>query len=85
MGIEETMTALEFAIKAHSGQQYGNQPYGVHLRHVVEVLRRFGYDNPDFIDAAYLHDVVEDTTCTIMEIESQFGNAGGCSCRNGDQ
>lgn len=53
--------ARAFAVRAHGNQQYSGEPYVMHLDHVASVLREYGFETPDFIDAAYLHDVLEDT------------------------
>lgn len=56
-----------FAKQAHGNQRYGNHPYTKHLLDVAIVLNRFDYGdirNPKnlaLIEAAYLHDVFEDS------------------------
>jgi (p)ppGpp synthase/HD superfamily hydrolase len=58
----------EFAIAAHGDQLYGRRPYECHLLDVINVLRRFhDWDEltQDLIDAAWLHDVIEDTNTRI--------------------
>ncbi len=62
--------AREFAIERHGKQKYGDSPYSVHLDEVASIASEFG-DAAAII--AYLHDVVEDTDTTILEIESLFG------------
>jgi HD domain len=68
--------ASEFAIKSHGKQLYGRKPYHVHLLDVVGVLRRF-YDwdelPQEYIDAAWLHDSIEDTGVTATELSRLFG------------
>lgn len=69
--------ATIFAIRRHAGQMYGDKPYHVHLFDVVNVLRRFveWHGLPQHIvNAAWLHDVVEDTTTTIDEVRRKFGD-----------
>lgn len=64
--------ARAFAIKWHGTQQYGNEPYVVHLDEVVAILRNL--DAEDWqLCAAYLHDVLEDTDCTPELIAEEFG------------
>ena len=65
--------AQAFATVAHEGQRYGEHPYTDHLMDVVGVAIRYGFDllGREFIDACWLHDVVEDTDTTIEEIEAQ--------------
>jgi len=53
---------------AHGGQKYSEQPYIVHLDHVVKVLRWFGFDEPWLLAAGYLHDVLEDTHVTVDDL-----------------
>jgi (p)ppGpp synthase/HD superfamily hydrolase len=64
--------AKEFAIISHWGQLYGTHPYIHHLHEVAEVCRR--YKLPCFvIAAAYLHDVVEDTSVDANQVCAKFG------------
>jgi len=64
----------DFAIKAHEGQSYGGFLYEVHLDHVVQVLTRFGIaDDSRIVDAAFLHDTLEDTDVTYDDIKKAFG------------
>ncbi len=65
--------AREFAVKAHGDQRYGDRPYVEHLAEVVSVLTDFGY-KADYLCAGWLHDVVEDTSTTLDEIERNFGS-----------
>ena len=66
--------AVEFAARAHAGAvRKGNQmPYIVHPMEVMVLVSRLT-DDPEVIAAAALHDVVEDTPCTLREIRDQFG------------
>jgi (p)ppGpp synthase/HD superfamily hydrolase len=61
------------AIKHHKGQKYGDGPYTDHLRQVCCVLTHFGYTN-EYIVAAWLHDIVEDTDVSLSTIEQTFGS-----------
>ena len=68
--------AMQFAVERHADQRYGRKPYHVHLIDVVEVLRRFvDWDDlpQEFVDAAWLHDTVEDTATTREQIDALFG------------
>lgn len=59
------MTARDFAIRAHGDQKYGEHPYIYHLDAVVAVLVEFGFGAiQDLMDAAYLHDAIEDCGIT---------------------
>ncbi|MBT2210657.1 MULTISPECIES: HD domain-containing protein [Actinomadura] len=50
-------------------------PYVEHLLEALEVLvRGAGETNPAILDAALLHDVVEDTPATLADIEAEFGD-----------
>ncbi|MCB9749864.1 MAG: bifunctional (p)ppGpp synthetase/guanosine-3',5'-bis(diphosphate) 3'-pyrophosphohydrolase [Myxococcales bacterium] len=64
--------AREFARAAHGDQRYGAHPYVVHLDDVVEILAGLpARDEPTLI-AGYLHDVVEDTDVTLVDVEEAF-------------
>lgn len=64
-----------FATVKHGNQQYSNGlPYTHHLVEVERVLRRFDVEDHDMLTAAWLHDVVEDTTTKLKEIYEMFGN-----------
>ena len=66
--------ARDFAVRAHGDQKYGgDKPYVVHLDDVSGILREFGYDDQEIQDAAFLHDVIEDTKVGFDEIEELFG------------
>ena len=65
--------AKALAIHAHGDQQYGTQPYVVHISDVVKRVMTITQD-PEVIAAAWLHDVAEDTDVTIEEIRAQFGD-----------
>ena len=69
------MQAREFAEHAHAGQFRwdGVTPYISHPDKVVELLKHWRVNNNDIIAAAYLHDVVEDTSVTHDDIEKEFG------------
>lgn len=67
--------ALDFATKAHDGQQrkYSGAPYIIHPVAVSKIVATVKH-TPEMIAAAYLHDVVEDTDVTVDEIEREFGD-----------
>ncbi len=63
-----------FAVQAHGDQRYGDHPYEVHLDHVQRVLREEGFGNDAILTAAaWFHDVAEDTSVSLEEIENAFG------------
>jgi len=65
--------AIEFATQAHAGQarKYTGEPY---INHPIEVMQIVNTvtDDPEVLAAAILHDVVEDTPATIMNIRIGF-------------
>ena len=68
-------SAVEFAVRYHGGQtRPTGAPYAEHLLEALEVLMRgAGVTDPDILQAAVLHDVVEDTPCTIDDVRRAFG------------
>lgn len=74
-------TARAFAIAAHGSQMYGKgeqaRPYVAHLDEVAGVLRDLGTGTGDVeLAAAYLHDVIEDTSTSAVAIEAAFARFG---------
>jgi (p)ppGpp synthase/HD superfamily hydrolase len=67
--------AVEFALRWHGDQKRPTGvPYAEHLLEALEVLvRGAGVSDPDILCAAVLHDVVEDTPCTVDDVRSAFG------------
>lgn len=70
---KEVEKALDFAIKAHGGQMYGSHPYSHHLKNTVDLANSLGYDI-DVQVACALHDVLEDTDVSFLQLESVFGH-----------
>jgi (p)ppGpp synthase/HD superfamily hydrolase len=68
--------ATEFALRFHGDQRRPTgAPYAEHLLEALEVLvRGAGVTDPGVLSAAVLHDVVEDTPCTIGDVRSAFGD-----------
>ncbi len=65
--------AVEMATKAHSGQfRKTGEPYIVHPLAVKKILEEWGMDE-DTIIAGVLHDTVEDTSVTLQDIKTEFG------------
>lgn len=63
-----------FAKKAHEGQKRASgEDYITHPCAVAEILADFGIDAVT-VQAAFLHDVLEDTTVTSLEIQAEFGD-----------
>lgn len=65
--------AYEYAEKMHEGQKRASgEPYFVHPCAVANILMDMGLDAPT-VAAAFLHDVVEDTSATEEDIRAKFG------------
>ena len=67
--------AVEFALRHHGDQRRPTgAPYLEHLLEALEFLvRGAGVTDPDVLCAAVLHDVVEDTACTVDDVRAAFG------------
>jgi guanosine-3',5'-bis(diphosphate) 3'-pyrophosphohydrolase len=68
--------AVAFAIRYHGDQRRPTgAPYLEHLLEALEVLvRGAGVTDPGVLCAAVLHDVVEDTPCTVADLRREFGD-----------
>jgi (p)ppGpp synthase/HD superfamily hydrolase len=62
-----------FAIQCHGKQMYGDLPYAFHLAMVENILIEFGYGEREYIAAAWLHDILEDTYVTLQQICNMYG------------
>ncbi|MCO6007882.1 HD domain-containing protein [Actinoallomurus purpureus] len=71
--------AAEAALRWHGEQRRPTgAPYGEHLLEALEVLVRGpGVTTTDVLVTALLHDVVEDTTATLADVEAGFGPVVG--------
>ena len=67
--------ALEFARKAHGLQKrkYTHEPYIEHPLEVLQILLQAGEYDLELLQAALLHDVVEDTHIVLDDIRREFG------------
>jgi len=66
--------AFKLAFKAHDGQlRASGEPYIIHPVAVADLLEEIGA-GPSVIAAGLLHDVVEDTSISLSEIEDNFGS-----------
>ena len=67
--------AVRFAVVWHGDQRRPTgAPYLDHLLEALEVLvRGAGVTDADVLCAAVLHDVVEDTPCTLEQVSAAFG------------
>lgn len=72
MDIEQK--ALLFAYRAHEGQvrKYTGDPYITHPIAIAAIVKSVTH-TPDMIAAALLHDVVEDTDTSIIDVAVEFG------------
>src|SRR3954469_8916061 len=65
--------AYEYALQHHAGQSRASgEPYVVHPVGVATILAEMKLD-PNAIAAGLLHDLVEDTSVTIVDIRKEFG------------
>nr|WP_036910060.1 bifunctional (p)ppGpp synthetase/guanosine-3',5'-bis(diphosphate) 3'-pyrophosphohydrolase [Prochlorococcus marinus] len=67
-------SAFDLAFRLHKGQfRVSGDPYISHPIAVADLLRDIGA-SPTVIAAGFLHDVVEDTSITLPELEAYFGS-----------
>ena len=73
--MDKVTKAIEFAARAHDGmiRKKNSTPYILHPLEASVIVGSMTSDE-DIISAALLHDVVEDTSVTIEEIEENFGS-----------
>ncbi|MBN1260640.1 MAG: bifunctional (p)ppGpp synthetase/guanosine-3',5'-bis(diphosphate) 3'-pyrophosphohydrolase [Anaerolineae bacterium] len=65
--------AYEVAQQAHAGQQRDSgEPYIQHPLHVADLLAEINFES-EVVAAGMLHDVLEETKVTPMQLEEQFG------------
>ena len=70
---EKVKKAFYYCVNAHKGQKRASgEPFYYHPFSVALIIVSMGMDT-DSIVAALLHDVVEDTSATIEDIEHEFG------------
>lgn len=73
---ENALKALRFATAAHKGQmRKSGDPYISHPKEVARFVKQFKQSNnlSALIQAAYLHDTIEDTDTTHEDLVKQFG------------
>jgi guanosine-3',5'-bis(diphosphate) 3'-pyrophosphohydrolase len=71
--IAQVWAAYRFSAAAHEGQmRKSGEPYITHPVSVACILAELHMDTPTLV-AALLHDVVEDTGVTNLEVSEQFG------------
>ena len=65
--------AYDFSLEHHKGQEReSGEPYLVHPLHVATILAEMQLDTTAIV-AGLLHDAVEDTSVTVDEIRTEFG------------
>ncbi|MBU6505712.1 MAG: HD domain-containing protein, partial [Betaproteobacteria bacterium] len=73
--IEQLEQAFALAARAHEGQyRKSGEPYITHPLSVATILAEWHLD-PQALMAALLHDTVEDTSTTSVQIAQQFGKS----------
>ena len=73
--VEQIDKAFNTANRAHEGQlRCSGQPYVIHPILVAKVVAELGMDKESVI-AALLHDVVEDTDLTLVDVTEKFGKS----------
>ncbi|MCL5971382.1 MAG: bifunctional (p)ppGpp synthetase/guanosine-3',5'-bis(diphosphate) 3'-pyrophosphohydrolase [Firmicutes bacterium] len=71
---QQIADAIRFAASAHQGQSRASgDPYVAHPLAVASILADLKMDAPTII-AALLHDIVEDTSYTLSDLEARFGS-----------
>ncbi|CAK8676001.1 unnamed protein product [Clavelina lepadiformis] len=79
MNVQSLLSTVDFAAKKHKNQRRKDvegTPYINHPIGVAEILsREAGISELVVLQAALLHDTVEDTETTFEEIEQKFGKA----------
>lgn len=72
------LRALHFAAEKHRAQRRKDPEKTPYINHVIEVaaiLAEVGVEDPVTLQAAILHDTVEDTGTTPAELAERFGDA----------
>ena len=72
----QLLHALHFAADKHRDQRRKGEDSSPYINHpivVAEVLSRFGVTDTVTLQAAVLHDTIEDTETTPEELEAEFG------------
>jgi (p)ppGpp synthase/HD superfamily hydrolase len=64
--------AQGYAARAHMRQKYGTVPYMVHVGQVVDIVKRHNFGSPLILEAAWLHDVLEDTSTLKFDLLAVF-------------
>jgi (p)ppGpp synthase/HD superfamily hydrolase len=71
------LRAAKFAAIKHAGQfrkfGHSDEPYIVHPSRVAGRVAVMPYSTEEMVAAAWLHDVMEDTDCTVAMLSFKFG------------
>ena len=74
---ESALSALRTATKAHSGQfRKSGGEYIAHPKEVAKIVAKFKPKSKNLsalVQAAYLHDTIEDTDLSHADLVKQFG------------
>ncbi|MAD98994.1 MAG: putative GTP pyrophosphokinase [Prokaryotic dsDNA virus sp.] len=65
--------ARQLTTRYHWGQMYGDKTYMYHLEKVIKTLKALDRYSEVNVCVAYLHDILEDTTCTVDDLTHHFG------------
>lgn len=67
--------AVELSKSLHAGQKYGDHDYFTyHIQGVANSLNFLGF-GIEYQIVAILHDILEDTSCTITDLEKHFDDS----------
>jgi guanosine-3',5'-bis(diphosphate) 3'-pyrophosphohydrolase len=88
--VRNLLEAIAFAARVHRYQlrKDDKTPYASHVFRVCLILRHvFGIDDPRVLQAAVLHDTIEDTTTDCDDLSERFGAdvAGWVACLSKDK
>ena len=73
LDVELLARAYRFSDRAHANQVRKNgEPFVTHCVHVAKILADLGVDSTT-VACGLMHDVVEDTQCTLADVEREFG------------
>jgi GTP pyrophosphokinase len=73
LDVDQVRKAFEMAAEAHAGQKRASgEDFVTHVVEVATLLAQFKLDTASLV-AALIHDVVEDTSLTLTDIEEEFG------------
>ena len=73
INLDQILKAYEYSKKAHEGQKRrSGEPYINHPVSVADILADLGMDQESIV-TALLHDVVEDTSVSLKDVEKEFG------------